>query len=125
VIRGIGVDVIEVSRMQGVLERHGPRFLDRVFTPEEQALAPESNSAAFYAGRWAAKEAVSKTLGTGIGTECAWTDIVVLRGAAGQPWVDLRGQAAATARKLGIAGIHISISHIRDLACASAVAESA
>jgi holo-[acyl-carrier protein] synthase len=124
VIRGIGVDVIEVTRMQGVLERHGPRFRDRVFTPDEQALAPESGSGAFYAGRWAAKEAIAKTLGTGIGAECAWTDIVILRGAAGQPLVGLRGQAAATAKRLGIATIHVSISHIRDLACASAVAES-
>jgi len=124
-IRGVGMDIIEVRRIRQTLARHGDRFIRRVMTREEIALAPGGVARApFFAGRWAAKEAISKMLGTGIGPGCAWTDICVLNHPSGQPYVTLRGDAAATAAALGIAAIHISISHLNTLACACAVGES-
>lgn len=123
-IVGTGIDVIEVDRMRTMLQKHGARFVDRVFTTDEQALAPTAaDPTPFYAGRWAAKEAVAKALGTGIGEKCAWKDIRVLRGPAGEPQLSLHGDAAQTAAARGIAQVHISISHDRGLACALAVAE--
>ncbi|OGV64533.1 MAG: holo-[acyl-carrier-protein] synthase [Lentisphaerae bacterium RIFOXYB12_FULL_65_16] len=123
-IIGIGVDVLEVERMQRTIDRYGDQFLGHVFTDEERREAPTgAGKAAYYAGRWAAKEAIAKALGTGIGRRCGWTDIRVLRGPDGQPQVTLHGVGAATASTLKVSRIHISISHERKLACASAVAE--
>jgi holo-[acyl-carrier protein] synthase len=123
-IIGIGVDVLEIERMRSTLERHSLHFIRHVFTAEEQAAAPEGAGVfAYYAGRWAAKEAVSKALGTGIGKACGWTDIVIHREASGRPRVELRGAGAVTAHDLGVRHIHLSISHEGRLACASAVAE--
>ncbi len=124
-IVGLGVDVMEVARIQAVLERHGQNFLDHVFTSSEQTGAPRSmaGAAAYYAGRWSAKEAVSKALGTGIGQDCLWTDIEILREECGRPTVRLRGAGLASARRLGVERWVLSISHERNLACASVVAE--
>jgi holo-[acyl-carrier protein] synthase len=124
-IVGVGVDVIEVERVRQVIARHGHRFLRHVFCSAEQEQAPlgEAGRAAYYAGRWAAKEAVAKTLGTGIGENCGWKDIRIERGAGGRPAVSLHGRAAETAASLKIERIHISISHEKRLSCASAVAE--
>ena len=97
-ILGIGVDVIEVERMRRTLQRYGAQFLDHVFTENEQQDAPTGEGkAAFYAGRWAAKEAVAKALGTGIGAGCAWKDIRIARSRAGQPTVELGGKGQETA----------------------------
>ena len=123
-IAGLGIDLVETARIESVIERHGHRFLDHVFTAEEQAAAPGPRAAAiYYAGRWAAKEAVAKALGTGIGTTCAWHDIVVRRGPAGEPLVVLVGRGALTAAGLGVADIRISITHSGGMAAAIAVAE--
>lgn len=123
-IAGIGTDIIETERMRNAIRRHAERFLNHVFTPAEIEGAPDGPARdAYFAARWAAKEAVSKALGTGIGTECAWTDITVLRGPAGAPCVELSGAARCTARRRGIDRIHISLSHERNLAAAMAVAE--
>ena len=78
---------------------------------------------AFYAGRWAAKEAVAKALGTGFGPKCSWTDIDISNDSQGRPIVTLSGVTAETARELGIDTWHISISHDREYACANAIAE--
>ncbi len=124
-IVGLGVDVMEVARIQSVLERHGKNFINHVFTTAEQAWAPESlaGAAAYYAGRWSAKEAVAKALATGIGRECLWTDIEILREECGRPSVSLRGAGLLSARRLGVTRWILSISHERNLACASVVAE--
>ena len=123
-IAGIGTDVIETERMRSAIRRYGDRFLSHVFTPAEIAEAPVGPARdAYFAARWAAKEAVSKALGTGIGTDCAWTDVTVRRGPAGEPLVDLSGAARCTARRRGIDRIHVSLSHERNLAAAMAVAE--
>lgn len=123
-IIGTGIDIVDIARIRASIDRHGPRFLDRVFSPEEQALAPvEAGNACYYAGRWACKEAVAKALGCGIGEKCGWRDIRVLRGAAGQPQVELHGDAARTAAAAAISRIHVSISHEHTAAVAFAVAE--
>lgn len=124
-IVGIGVDVIEVERIERVLRRQGDAFLRHVFTEAEQSKAPENTTAAasYYAGRWSAKEAVAKALGTGIGEACGWRDIDIIRWPSGQPAVTLSGAAAKTAESRGIKKIHLTISHEKRLACASAVAE--
>lgn len=123
-IIGIGTDILETERMRSAIQRHGERFLAHVFTPEEVAGAPAGAARdAYFAARWAAKEAVAKALGTGIGTDCAWTDVTVRRGPSGEPLVELSGCALATARRRGIGCIHLSISHERNLATATAVAE--
>ncbi|MCK5802814.1 MAG: holo-ACP synthase [Lentisphaeria bacterium] len=121
-----GIDIIEIERMKRVLERHSAHFLDHVFTACEQAQAPQNPVATptFYAGRWAAKEAVAKALGTGIGRQCGWTDIVTSRTEQGAPCVRLEGRAARTAEKKDIDRIHISISHEKQFACAQAIAEN-
>jgi holo-[acyl-carrier protein] synthase len=124
-IVGHGIDIIEVERMGRTLERFGPHFLQHVFTLGEQGLAPETEKARtiYFAGRWAAKEAVAKALKTGIGRDCAWKDLEVLRGPQGEPVLNLTGVGAQTAAKLGIDCFHLSISHEGRLACASAIAE--
>ena len=123
-IAGIGTDVIETERMRSAIVRYGDRFLAHVFTPTEIEGAPTGPARdAYFAARWAVKEAVSKALGTGIGIECAWTDITVRRGPAGEPLVDLSGAACCTARRRGIDRIHVSLYHERNLAAAMAVAE--
>ncbi|HPY91391.1 MAG TPA: holo-ACP synthase [Lentisphaeria bacterium] len=121
-----GIDIIEIGRFQKTLERYDRLFLDHIFTPEEQAAAPTSARArvTYFAARWAVKEAVSKVLGTGIGEHCAWTDILVQRSPLGKPSVTLTGKAAITAKKLGIAAVHVSISHEQHYACAVAIGES-
>ena len=123
-ITGIGTDILETERMRSAIQRHGDRFLLHVFTPEEVSSAPSGPARdAYFAARWAAKEAVAKALGTGIGGDCAWTDITVRRGLAGEPLVHLSGCALNTARRRGIERIHLSLSHERNLAAAVAVAE--
>ena len=122
---GVGTDIIDIDRMAQALARHGQRFVQHVFCHEEQAAAPEGvGAAAYYAGRWAAKEAVAKALGTGIGTACAWRDVYIARSQTGAPVVELSGRAAQTATARGIANLHVSISHERRVACAVAIAES-
>lgn len=124
-IVGLGTDIIEVERIRDAVDRHEEHFLRHVFTDAELRDAPERNGRyAFYAGRWAAKEAVSKALGTGIGASCAWTDIEIRNNGDGKPEVVLNGRAAETASTLGAVRAHISISHERALACAVAVLES-
>lgn len=123
-ILGTGIDIIEVGRIRGALERHGAHFLDHVFTAGEQQRAPGGEGQyAYYAGRWAAKEAVAKALGTGIGAECAWKDIAIRSDRLGKPCVQLHGAAAKTRKRLEIQRLHVSISHERTHACAFAVAE--
>lgn len=124
-ILGTGIDIVEIARIAKVLARRDS-FINRVFTENEQALASlNRDSAPFYAGRWAAKEAIAKAIGVGIGEHCTWQDLDIGRGTRGEPLLTLSGIAAATAEALGIARIHISISHEQNYACASAIAESA
>ncbi len=114
----VGVDMIEISRVARVLQRHPRRFLDRVYTPEEVAFCrgrvPE------LAARFAAKEAVMKALGTGA-RSVAWRDIEVLPDRRGKPLVYLYGGAEARAEAIGLHAIDISLSHLADFAVAVVV----
>lgn len=114
-----GIDLLEIERMTAAIQRHGERFLQRVFTPGE--LADVGQNPASLAARFAAKEAVAKALGTGIG-EIAWREIEIRRGSDKQPILHLYGDAARLAAELGFTHWAISLSHSRSHAVAMAVA---
>ncbi len=123
-IFGIGTDIVEIERLSKAVERHGERFTGYILTDSELAEAKQrGDSIQFIAGRWAAKEAVSKALGCGLGGNCAWRDIEIIGNPNGAPQVTLSGAGLETMRKHGINKIFISISHERGHAIAMAVAE--
>ncbi len=123
-IIGHGIDLVEIARIARMAEEHSHHFLDRCFTPAEQAYClPKKRSAEHLAGRFAAKEAILKVLGTGWRGEIAWTDIEILNNSAGKPEVTLTGECARIADLLGIKNWHISISHTEQHAMASAIGE--
>ena len=115
----VGTDIVEIPRVRESFERFGQRFLDRVYTDAEQAYC--RGRAAQLAGRFAAKEAVSKVLGTGI-RRIHWRNIEVLPNRAGKPEVTLHGRARERFAALGLRSIEVSISHSRDNAVAVAIA---
>ena len=115
----LGIDLIEVDRIAATLERFGDRFLARVFTPAELAIT--GRDPARLAGRFAAKEACSKALGTGIGSP-GWREIECLRDAQGKPWLRLHGAAADLARAFGWAEVALTITTTRHQALACVVA---
>lgn len=118
-----GIDLVDFPRIEQMIERHGDRFVNRVFTAAEQAYARANrNTVEKYAGRFAAKEAVMKLMGTGWRGKIAWTDIEVTNNRAGQPGVTLSGEVREIARRLKIEQISISITHTASFAIASAVA---
>jgi holo-[acyl-carrier protein] synthase len=120
---GIGVDIIEVARIRASLDRHGERFHRRICTENEAAYCIRMRDPApFFAARFAAKEAVSKALGTGIGAQCSWLDIEVRRKASGEPFIVLHGAGAETAKRLGVGRVMITLSHTEHYATAQAVA---
>jgi holo-[acyl-carrier protein] synthase len=115
----VGIDIIETERIKGVLERHDTRFLKRVYTEWEQRYC--RHNVLHLAGRWAAKEAVSKVLGLGV-RGVGWREIEIRRTPYGQPTVTLHGRAEQRAKSLGLREpLSVSISHIKDLAVAVAV----
>ncbi len=121
-IRGVGVDILEVRRLEHALGRWGEAFVARVFTAGEQDRArhPRVRSQRL-AARFAAKEAVMKALGLGWRT-MAWREIEILNDPLGKPAVTLHGSARHVAAKQGIVQVHVSLSHTHDLACATAIA---
>ncbi len=121
-ITGLGNDITECARIEQALTKHGDLFLDHLLTAREKAESRGRLS--YYAGRWAAKEAVSKALGCGIGEHCAFADIEILNNEAGKPEVKLAGAAEITAKRLKVSRIHLSISHERSYAMATAVLET-
>ena len=118
-----GIDLVDFPRIAAMVARHDRRFLDRVFTAKEQADANAvKNTTEKLAGRFAAKEAVLKLLGTGWRGKIAWTDIEIVNNAMGQPIVDISGEVLRIADEQGIEQITLSITHTADFAIASAVA---
>lgn len=116
---GLGVDIVECERIRRLIERRDDAFLQRVFTEGERGYCSRmADPAPHYAARWAAKEAVAKALGTGIGAAAALAEIEVVRTESGAPTLLLSGSAAATAARLGLAGFRISLSHTKELAIA-------
>lgn len=115
----IGTDIIECVRIAQMIEKHGEVFLTRVFTRREIVYCSSRRSATqHYAGRWAAKEAALKALGTGWAKGIRWTDVEVVNELGGKPSLKLDGKAAEIAAELGIDDLLISISHCRSYAIA-------
>lgn len=113
-----GVDLIEIARIAGVLKRHPQRFLDKVFTPEEVAYC--RGRVAELAVRFAAKEAISKALGTGL-RGVFFREMEIHNDRRGKPLVRLHGAAARRAAELGIKTLEVSLSHTDELAIAQVV----
>lgn len=121
-IIGIGTDIVEVERIQKMMSDHGDHFLERVFTAAEIAhCQPRREAAQHFAGRWAAKEAVMKALGTGFTPEVGWTDIEILTHPSGQPYVVMHGSARTCSENKGIGTILITLSHTKTYATATAI----
>lgn len=122
-IIGHGIDVVEVARIKAQLESPARKWAERVYSDEERMQADAAPAdARFFAGRFAAKEAVAKALGTGFSGEVTWEGIEVLRLPSGAPSVRLSGGALKLAQSLGVAEWVVSISHCRGLAMASVIA---
>ncbi len=116
-----GIDLIEISRIEEVIARHGKRYLERIYTPGEIEQCAGSNES--LAGRFAAKEAVAKALGTGIGV-VTWKEIEILGDDQNAPTLNLAGAAKTRSDELGISSWSVSISHSMSHAVAVAVAIS-
>lgn len=122
-IIGIGTDITECLRIARMIERHGELFIGRIYTADEiQYCQSRRQATQHFAGRWAAKEAVLKALGTGWVKGISWRDIEILNEPSGQPVVELRGGAKDVARQLGITRMLVSISHCHTHATAYAIA---
>lgn len=120
VILGLGTDIIEISRIEKSLEEHGAPFLKRLFTEKEQAYCEQfkNSRATHYAGRFAAKEAIAKALGTGIGAHFGWHDVEILPDPMGKPTPFF---SAALEERHGPLSIFLSISHCKAFAQAVAL----
>ena len=122
-IIGIGTDIIECERIGRMLTQHGERFTNHVFTEDEfQYCSRRKIAEQHFAGRWAAKEAVLKALGTGWATGISWTNVEVVILPGGKPVIRLHKGALKKANELGITEVLISISHCKSYATATAVA---
>jgi len=123
-IVGLGVDIAEVDRVEAAIRRHGEAFLSRIYTPAEVAYCERhKNKAERYAGRFAAKEAAMKALGTGWRRGVRWRDIEVTNLPGGKPTLRLVGAALGHADHLGVKNIAVSITHSGNLAFAQVIFE--
>ena len=121
-VLGMGMDIVETRRIADSMERFGDRFLHRVFLEEEVAYARNMKLPHLHlAARFAAKEAISKAFGTGIGRDLGWRDLEIVRESSGQPRVELHGRARDYAQSRGVVAIHVSLSHTADYGAASAI----
>ncbi len=118
---GVGLDLCEVSRVARALERHGTRFVEKLFRPGEVRRSPESPVYAEHlAGLFAAKEAAMKALGTGM-RGVFFRELAIVRASGGPPRLALFGRAISCGERLGVAGAHVTITHTRELAAAVVV----
>jgi holo-[acyl-carrier protein] synthase len=123
-VLGLGTDLIETRRVQASIDRHGERFLERIFTAGEIAYCQrKKNAAESFAARFAAKEAGAKALGTGISRGVSWKEFEVRREASGRPTLHVSGRAREMADAIGVRRLQLSLTHSRDLAMAVVVAE--
>jgi holo-[acyl-carrier protein] synthase len=124
-IVGLGIDIAEVGRVKAAIERYGETFLRRVYTANERQYCERfKNKYERYAGRFAAKEAAMKALGTGWSRGVRWVDVEVVREKGGRPTIKLAGEAANVASRLNVKNIALSITHTSDQAFAQVVFES-
>jgi holo-[acyl-carrier protein] synthase len=125
VILGIGIDIIEVDRIKSSYERFGERFVNRILLPGEiEYCLSHKSPAPFLAARFAAKEAISKAFGTGIGAQLGWQDMEVKRKESGEPYLVLHGGGVELLKSRGGKHVLISISHTQAHATAVAILES-
>jgi holo-[acyl-carrier protein] synthase len=123
-IRGIGIDTIELARVERIFREYGDRFLNRIYTPEEREYAMRyKDPVPRLAARFAAKEACMKALGTGWSGGVRWRDIVVANARSGKPEMQLYGKARQVAELLSVTRIHLSISHSKEHATVVVVFE--
>jgi len=123
-IVGIGTDIASIERIGGVLERHGERFLNRILTPEERKRFDRTKAKASHlAKRWAAKEAFSKAIGTGIHPPFTWKSVGVGRDPRGKPLLVPSAEMAKHLKKLGVTGAHLSLTDDAGVAVAFVVLE--
>ena len=121
-ILGSGVDIVETGRIRDSIARFGDRFLHRCFLPGEIAYCqPLPFAERHFAARFAAKEAIAKAFGTGIGAELGWRDMEVCRHPSGAPYVKWHGGGLALARHRQVAGLFLSLSHCEEYAVAQAI----
>jgi holo-[acyl-carrier protein] synthase len=124
VILGTGVDLAEVDRIHAAIQRHGRRFIDRIYTPAEIAYVERrANRFERYAGRFAAKEAGMKAIGTGWRRGVRWQDFEVANLPSGRPTLKLHGEAARIAGQMGVTAISLSITHTSELGMAHVILE--
>jgi holo-[acyl-carrier protein] synthase len=123
-ILGVGIDIIEVARVQASHERFGERFLNRLLLADEIAYClSHKNPAPFLAARFAAKEAISKAFGTGIGAQLGWQDMEIRRKDSGEPFVVLHGNGKKLFKSRRAKNLLISLSHTANYAAATAILE--
>ena len=116
---GVGIDTIEVSRIKDSMERHGEHFLNKIFTSNEQAYCNDkSDSAPFYATRFAAKEAMAKAFRTGIGKDFGWLDSEIIHGMEGEPFIKLSQSGQAMLNQVGASKVLVSLTHLSTVASA-------
>jgi holo-[acyl-carrier protein] synthase len=124
VILGTGIDIIEVARIAASFEKFGERFVNRILQPDEIAYClSHKDPAPFLAARFAAKEAVSKAFGTGIGAALGWRDMEICKKESGEPFVVLHGQGKKLFERRGAKQLFVSLSHTENYAAATAVLE--
>jgi holo-[acyl-carrier protein] synthase len=124
-IVGTGIDIAEVDRIANSIARFGRRFVERIFTPEEiRYCESKANKAERYAGRFAAKEAAMKAIGTGWNHGVTWRDVEVRRAPGSRPTMEFHNKAGEFFRKLGAARAHLSITHTKDSAMAQVILET-
>jgi holo-[acyl-carrier protein] synthase len=124
-ILGTGIDIIEVARIAASFEKFGERFVNRILLPDEIAYClKHRRPAPFLAARFAAKEAVSKAFGTGLGAQLGWRNIEIRRHESGEPFVVLHGKGQELFEARGAKKLHISLSHTENYAAATAVLEA-
>ena len=123
-IVGLGLDIAEVGRVKAAIERHGEVFLRRIYTAREREYCERfKNKFERYAGRFAAKEAAMKALGTGWSRGVRWVDVEVVREKGGRPTMALSGEAERVAERLGVKRIALSITHTGEQALAQVIFE--
>ena len=124
-IHGTGVDIIEISRIKNSIDRHAGRFEEKIFTPQEiEYCRSQADPSKHFAGRFAAKEAILKSLGTGMSQGISWQDLEISNQDTGAPVLKITGGGKAVFDSLNLKNIHISISHDKLYAVAQAIAES-
>ena len=123
-ILGVGIDLIEVARIASSFEKFGERFVNRILLPDEIAYClSHRKPAPFLAARFAAKEAISKAFGTGIGAALGWQDLEIRRKESGEPFVVLHGKGRDLFEARGAKSLHISLTHTENYAAVTAILE--